>query len=123
MAIIVGGTTMMVSVVYFITGTPISDSLGVADGGAIKPWEEKADSLNELMKHKAVFRAAPGFAGSAKNVLCDTDEELSKSGRASKSHFSGSKVMVIFTEGVNFAYWSTCIGKTSNASLSSRFGS
>ena len=31
-------------------------------GGAIKLWEEKADSINESINHKAVCRAAPGFA-------------------------------------------------------------
>ena len=39
-----------------------------------------------------------------KNSLCHTDQELSKSQRASKSH-QWFKSDGHFTEGVDFAYW------------------
>ena len=39
--------------VYFI---PVSGR-----GGAVKLWEQKTESVNQLIYHKAVYRAAPGF--------------------------------------------------------------
>ena len=45
------------NIVYYITGSAISGR-----GGAVKLLEEKGDSANELINHKAVYRAARGFA-------------------------------------------------------------
>ena len=45
-------------IIYFTTGSRISNRLG----GAVKPWEKKNDSVSQLIRHKGVCRAAPGFA-------------------------------------------------------------
>ena len=61
------------------------------------------------MSNEAVCRTAPATPGLL-NKLCQSDEELSKSQRTSKSH-QWFKSYEHFTEVVDFAYWWSCIGE------------
>ena len=70
--------------------------------GSLNEW------MNELIIDEAVYRTAPATPGLL-NRLCHSDQELSKSRRASKSNL-WFKSYGHFTKGVDFASWWSFIG-------------